>query len=110
MPDDLLIAYVTCPTIEEARRIAHALVEQRLAACVNIRAHEAIYRWEGQVESAPEFALLAKTTAAAFPRLRDAVLALHSYALPCIVATPITAGHPAFLDWIATEASAVPSA
>ncbi len=103
MRDDILMAYVTCPTLEEARRIGAALVEDHLAACVNLRAHEAIYRWEGVVETAPEYALIAKTTRAAFPRLHARVLTLHSAALPCIVAIPITDGHPAFMDWVTAE-------
>jgi periplasmic divalent cation tolerance protein len=103
MRDDILIAYVTCATRDEARRIGSALVENRLAACVNIREHEAIFRWEGRIESNAEFALLAKTTAARFPGLSEAVQAMHSYALPCIVAMPVVAADDRFLDWVAAE-------
>jgi periplasmic divalent cation tolerance protein len=103
VPDEILIVYVTCPTLEDARRIGHALVERRLAACVNIRTHEAIYRWEGKLESGPEVGLIAKTTRTVFPCLREAVLEMHSYALPCIVAMEAVEGHAGFLDWVANE-------
>ncbi len=109
MRDDILIAYIPCPTIEEARRIGHILVEERLAACVNIRAHEAIYRWHGLIETGTEHALIAKTTRAIFPRLRERALALHSYSLPCIVAIAVAEGHAPFLDWVAAETLATPA-
>jgi periplasmic divalent cation tolerance protein len=101
MPADLLMVYITCADLEEARRIGRVLVEERLAACANIRAHETIYRWEGKVEQGPEAAVLAKTTRAAYPALEARVLALHSYELPCIVAWPLAAGLPGFLAWVA---------
>ncbi len=106
MRDDILLVYVTCADIDEARRIGRALVAERLAACVNLRPHEAIYLWEGAVESGNEIALLAKTTRSAFAACRDRVLALHSYALPCIVAFPVTDGHASFLDWVAGSVDA----
>ena len=100
---EALAVYVACADLDEARRIGRKLVEERLAACVNIRAHETIYRWEGAVEQGPEAGMLAKTTAAAYPALQARVRALHSYTLPCIVAWPFTAGLPAYLDWVAAE-------
>lgn len=103
-PGDILLVYVTCADAGEARRIGRALVEERLAACVNIRAHEAIYRWEGAVEEGSETGLLAKTTRAAYPALQARVLALHSYSLPGIVAWAAEAELPAYLDWIAASA------
>ena len=102
-PDEVLLAYVTCADLDEARRIGRVLVEEGLAACVNLRAHEAIYRWQGAVEQGPEAALLAKTTRAAYPALEARVRALHSYAVPCIVAWTPDAGLPGFLDWIAAS-------
>ena len=103
MLGEVLVVYVTCPTLDEARHIGHALIERHLAACVNIRSHEAIYRWEGKVESGPEVGLIAKTTRAVFPRLREAVLAMHSSTLPCIVAMEVVDGHADFLGWVADE-------
>ncbi len=100
-PQDVIIAYVTCADLDEARRIGRALVEEGLAACVNLRAHETIYRWQGAIEQGPEATLLAKTTRDVYPALQARVRALHSYALPCIVAWTIDEGLPDYLDWIA---------
>jgi periplasmic divalent cation tolerance protein len=105
-PHDVLIAYVTCADLDEARRIGRALVEERIAACVNIRAHETIYRWQGAIEQGPETALLAKTTRAGWPRLCARVQALHSYTLPCVVAWELVEGLPDYLDWIAAGVDA----
>ncbi len=86
---------------EEARRIAHALVERRLAACVNVvPGVESVYRWKGNVESAPEWLLLIKTTAAAFQRLQEALQELHSYEVPECVVLVIEDGSPAYLEWL----------
>ena len=102
MPDrEALLVLITCADRDEAVRIGHALVEERLAACVHLRPHEAIYRWQGRVEQAPEYTLLAKTTAAGYPALQARALALHSYELPGIVAIHVAAGLPDFLAWIA---------
>lgn len=100
---EVVFVYVTCADADEARRIGRTLVEERLAACVNLRAHETIYRWQGAIESGPEWALIAKTTRAAFDRLRDRVTALHSYTVPCIVAVPVADGLAAYLDWVGDE-------
>ena len=106
----VLAVYVTCSDLDEARRIGRALVEERLAACVNIRAHETIYRWQGAIEQGPEVGLLAKTTADAYPALEARARALHSYTLPCIVAWPLAAGLPAYLDWVTAETAPTPAA
>jgi periplasmic divalent cation tolerance protein len=96
----VLIVLVTCADLAEARRIGRALVEANLAACVHLRPHEAIYRWQGTIEQAEEYALLAKTTRAGFAALQARVLALHSYDLPAIIALPVVAGHAPFLAWL----------
>ena len=97
----VLWAYVTAADADEARRIGRALVEEDLAACVNILpGHTAIYRWEGKVEEAAEAAFLAKTTAARFGALRARIRELHSYTLPCVIALPVETGDPEFLDWV----------
>ena len=91
----------TCGSIEEARHIAHALVERRLAACVNLVPHvESTYRWKGEVETAAEVMLIIKTTADAFERLRAALVELHSFEVPECVELTITDGTAAYLDWI----------
>ena len=104
-PDEAILVYITCAGLDEARQIGRALVEEHLAACVNLRAHETIYRWQGAVEQGPEAALLAKTTRAAYPALEARVRALHSYTLPCIVAWTLAEGLPDYLDWIAASVS-----
>ncbi|MGZ4871262.1 MAG: divalent-cation tolerance protein CutA [Candidatus Angelobacter sp.] len=86
----------------EARKIAHALVERRLAACVNIVPQlESIYRWQDKVETAQEWLLLIKTQADLFERVRDAVKELNSYDLPECVMLEVAAGSHEYLDWIA---------
>ena len=95
------IIFTTAGSHEEASKIAHALVERRLAACVNIVPQiESIYRWQGKVETAQEWLLLIKTQADLFERVRDTVKELHSYDLPECVMVEVTAGSKEYLDWI----------
>jgi periplasmic divalent cation tolerance protein len=101
--ESFLLVRVACADQTEARRIGHLLIQERLAACVHLHPHEAIYRWNGAIETAPEYTLLAKTTQAAFPRLRDRILQVHSYELPAILAVPIAHANPPFLDWVEAE-------
>ena len=98
---DKKIVLVTAGTREEALKIARALVERRLAACVNaVGPMESVYRWKGAVESAQEWLLLVKTTAAAFDHVRVAIQELHSYELPECVVLPIESGSHEYLAWI----------
>lgn len=99
---DKLVVLVTCSSPAEARRIARAVVDARLAACVNIipGAVQSIYRWKGKVESARERLLLIKTSRRQLPKLRTAVEQLHSYDVPEVVALPIAGGSPAYLAWV----------
>jgi len=98
---DKRLVLSTCRSLEEARTIAHALVERRLAACVNIvPAVESVYRWKDEVESATESLLIIKTTADAFDRVREAIRALHSYELPECVQIAVDAGESDYLKWI----------
>lgn len=100
------IVLTTAGSQEEARKIAHALVERRLAACVNIVPHvESIYRWQGKIETAQEWLLLIKTQAELFDRVRNAVKELHSYDLPECVMLEVAAGSPEYLGWIAENVS-----
>ncbi len=100
----LLFIYITCPDREEAQKIAASLVEQRLVACANICApHEAVYQWKGKVETATEVAVIMKTRTDLFEKAREAILKLHSYETPCIVALPIEKGHEPFLQWVKME-------
>ena len=95
-----LLVMVSCADREEARRIGQALVEEKLAACVHLRPHEAIYRWNGQVEQASEYMLLAKTMPHCYAALQARISALHSYDVPAIAAVAVAVGSQPFLDWI----------
>jgi periplasmic divalent cation tolerance protein len=87
-----------------ARRIARALVDRRLAACVQIVGPiESIYRWQGRVETAREWLCLIKTTRALFPAVTTAVAALHPYETPEMVALPIIAGSQRYIEWLAAS-------
>ncbi len=107
----LVFVYMTAGSVGEAERIGRALVEERLAACVNILpGMRSIYRWEGAVESGEEAVLIAKTRADRFEALKARVRALHSYAVPCIVELPIGRGDAPYLDWLARESAGVETA
>jgi periplasmic divalent cation tolerance protein len=97
------VVLVTCASPAEARRIARRLVDARLAACVNVLATavQSVYRWKGKVESAREHLLVIKTSRRRLPALQRAVMKLHSYDVPEIIALPIAAGSPAYLRWLA---------
>jgi len=100
MTDKRLIL-TTCGSLEEARSIAHALVERQLAACVNIIPQiESVYRWKDEVETATECLLLIKTTEGVVDRTREALTELHSYEIPECIEIAIEAGNTAYLDWI----------
>ena len=93
--------YITVAHAAEAADIAKTLVEDRLAAGVNvIPSVRSVYRWKGAVREAGELVVVAKTRAGLVDTLTDRVKALHSYECPCIVATPITGGNPDYLSWI----------
>jgi len=99
-----LICLCTCPDADVAERIATALVEERLAACVNVLpAVTSIYRWQGVVERAGETMLLAKTTRERLAALGARIVALHPYELPEVVAVEAVGGLPDYLAWIAAE-------
>ena len=98
---DKRVVLSTCGSLEEAREIARAIVERKLAACVNIIPNiESIYRWKGEIEDSAEFLLVIKSTEKAFPSLRDAITGLHSYEVPECIEVVITDGSAAYLKWI----------
>jgi periplasmic divalent cation tolerance protein len=98
---DKRIVLSTAGSEEEARKIARHLVDQQLAACVNIVPHiESIYRWQGKIESSREWLLLIKTNAANLAAVQDAIGELHSYDLPECIAIPIEDGSSEYLQWI----------
>ena len=93
--------YMTAGSKTEAQKIGKALVESRLAACVNILDNmQSIYRWEEKIQEDPEVVLIAKTTDTLVSRLIDKVKSLHSYDCPCVVSLPVLDGYPPFLEWI----------
>lgn len=99
---DKRIVLSTTGSREEAQKIARALVERRLAACVNIVGPvESVYRWKGSVETSPEFLCIVKTTGAASERVRTAIQELHSYEVAEVVVIPIEGGSEKYLSWIA---------
>jgi periplasmic divalent cation tolerance protein len=98
---DKRIVLSTVGSEEEARKIAHHLVEQQLAACVNIVPKiESVYRWQGKVESNREYLLLIKTSSEKFLQVRDAIRELHSYELPECIALAVEDGSAEYLQWL----------
>jgi periplasmic divalent cation tolerance protein len=108
MPTDTLLVLSTCPDVDTAERLARALVEGRLAACVNVVGPvKSVYRWRDAVETAGELLLLIKTPADRYPALEHALRALHPYEVPEIVAVPVERGLNDYLTWVrsCTDAS-----
>ncbi len=96
-----LLVLTTVARAEDAERIAEELVGRRLAACVNVLPGvRSTYRWKGGVEREQERLLLIKTRSERLESLRQALLAIHPYEVPEVVAIPIEAGHPAYLEWL----------
>ncbi len=99
-----LIVITNTPDRDVALKIARALIERKLAACVTILAEcTSIYRWQGKLETATEVPLMIKTRAAIYDDVEAAIKSLHPYELPEIVAVPIERGLPDFLEWINAE-------
>lgn len=104
MKTEFCIAYLTAASRSEALKIGSALVEERLAACVNVLGPVAsVYRWDGKIARGSEVAFLAKTRRSLQRKLTARVRELHSYECPCVVFLPIRGGNPAFLRWLAHE-------
>ena len=96
--------YMTAGSKAEAQKIGNALVQDRLAACVNILDNmQSIYRWEEKIQQGTEVVLIAKTTDDLVEALIDRVKSLHGYDCPCIVSLPISGGYRPFLDWVHAE-------
>lgn len=99
-----LLVLTNLPDVASAEKLARALIESRVAACVNVLAVcRSIYQWQGAVETATEIPLLIKTTAENYPQLEAIVRTQHPYDVPELIAIPITHGLPAYLDWLAAE-------
>ena len=98
------VVYITVGTLDEARSIARNLVDDRLASSVNVvPGAQSVYRWQGEVREAPEVVMFAKTQTDLVVAVSKRVDALHSHDVPCVIALPIDAGHPDYLDWIDAE-------
>ncbi len=98
---DFIVVLVTCGSEEEGLKIAHALVEERLAACVNlISPVRSIYRWEGKIWDEKEWILFIKTEKERFEELERKVRSLHSYSVPEIIGLPIVEGSASYLKWL----------
>jgi periplasmic divalent cation tolerance protein len=99
-----VLVYTTYPSLAEAERIGKAVLERRLAACVNILpgiiSH---YWWEGAIERGEEVVMIIKTRASRAEEVRAAVKELHPYTVPAILVLPIEGGEPAYLDWLMRE-------
>jgi periplasmic divalent cation tolerance protein len=101
-PDtDVRAVFVTTPDGDVAERIVRALVEEGLAACGNIvPGIQSIYRWQGRIESSAELLIMLKTTAGSMPSVINRIREIHPYDVPEVVALPVTAGNPAYLEWV----------
>ena len=98
---EALIIYITAPNEEEGSRIARALVEERLAGCVNIvKTIRSIYRWQENIEDDTETLMIVKTQKRLFESLENRVRELHSYTVPEIIAVPVVEGSRAYLKWL----------
>jgi periplasmic divalent cation tolerance protein len=97
-----VIAYITNPTIKEARKIARHLLEKRLIACANIFPISSLYWWEGEIAEGNEFVLLAKTSDFNFEKVIDEVEKMHSYDVPAIIRIPVSSNSKYF-DWLTGE-------
>ena len=101
---EMLLVFSNLPDQASAAKLAAVLIEQRLAACVNVQAPcSSVYRWQGKVETATEVPVIIKTTRERYPALEAAIRAHHPYELPEIIAVPLVAGLPAYLEWVHTE-------
>lgn len=99
-----LVVFITAGSAEEADRLAEALVQERLAACVNIvPGLTSVYRWEGALQRDQEWLLIAKTRRERFAALVERVQALHSYQVPEVIALPLVVGHAPYLAWLDEE-------
>ncbi len=106
MYKNLTLVYITTESEEEASRIGKAIVEQKLAACVNIiPGMQSIYRWKGEIEEASETVLIAKTHTSRIKELTKLVKDMHNYECPCIVAFPLSEdkGNSEYLEWLFQE-------
>ncbi len=101
---EVVLLYVTVPNPEEGRRLGRILVEERLAACVNLfPGMQSLYWWEGKIQEDQEAVIIVKTRKGLVPRVQNRILDLHPYSCPCILEIPVSGGYKDFMAWIKTE-------
>lgn len=99
--ESFFIVYITCSSLEQAKSIGKAIVEERLAACANcIPGMQSIYTWKGTLQEDNEVILILKTTSKRIAELEKRVKELHSYENPCIIYFKLEGGSKDYLDWI----------
>ncbi len=102
--DEIVLVITNLPDRATAVKLAQALVDRRLAACVNVLGEcTSVFRWKGVVENAQEVPVLIKTRAARYEQVEAAIRELHPYDLPEIIAVPVSRGHDEYLQWVADE-------
>jgi periplasmic divalent cation tolerance protein len=101
--DSLGIVLVTAGSEAEAERLAHHLVDAHLAACVSVFPIRSVYRWQGEMQTEPEWQLIIKTNLSQFEQLTQVITQHHSYEVPEIIAVPIVAGLPVYLSWLQAQ-------
>jgi len=94
------VMLTTTPTRDEAQKLARLLIEEKLAACVQLLPIESFYVWQGRTQNEAEVLLMIKTQSALFEKACRRIKAVHSYTVPEIVALPFTSGFAGYLDWI----------
>ena len=101
---EILLVITNLPNKADAERLAEALVSEGVAACVNVLAEcTSFFRWQGNLDRATEVPVIIKTTLASYPELESTLRKLHPYELPEIIALPVSAGLPEYLNWVAQE-------
>jgi periplasmic divalent cation tolerance protein len=107
---DKIVVLSTCASAEEAQRVARALVEKRLAACVNVMPGiRSVYRWKDAIEDEEEVLLLIKTSRGLLEELREEIERLHSYEVPEVIALSVVDGSERYLAWMNRELAHKPS-
>ena len=100
-----IVVLTTIDNLEDARAIASALVERKLAACVQVSEIESVYTWQGAVQNDTEYRVMAKTTADRYPDVEAAILDLHSYDLPAIYALDVAEAYAPYAEWVANNSN-----
>jgi periplasmic divalent cation tolerance protein len=105
-PETILLVFTNMPDVDSANTLAEMLIQQKLAACVNILgACQSIYRWQGKIEHANEIPVMIKTSQARYHALETAILKAHPYELPEIIAIHVDGGAPKYLQWVNAQLS-----